>query len=916
MLYVFSADEQLLAVLSNQGGMVAGESLQYDSGLLYDSGLYYKMWTAENLCPYFDAVHTEGLDGTNIFIFSVPADHPDASYVVRGGLVAFKDLDGDWQLFEINYVENKHASELIKVAQCEHIAIAELNDTHIDDNRPTNATALEALNTALAGTRWQAGNTDDLGLNSTTIYRTTRLACVVKIAQVWGGEYKFRVTIAGNQITGRYVDLKLRRGTNTGKRFEYGKDLTEIVRTEDVRGIKTALYGYGKGEETADGFGRRITFADVVWTTPTNPANKPAGQTWVGDPDALAAWGRPDGSGGLIHRYGQFEDADETDPATLLQKTWDALQKQKEPLVNYSMSALELERISGLAHEAVRLGDTVACIDTTFKPVLRVTARVIEIKRNLLEPEKTNIQLGNFLPALDSDSAKLQNIYDRFNTRQGAWDDKFSYRTGVPTSVLYGVIDALRNEIQSVNGYVTITDTDGILILDAPTEAQATKAMRLKGGIFAIANSKTGGVWNWNTFGTGDGFVANLITSGTMLADRIFGGMLTLGGFNNENGVLRILDSLGSAKITGNQDGITAHNSNFLIADDLSQTPMQLTPSANLLRDPSFEALQAGDPDPSIIYTNKVVVSAYSGNISNYWSASNQANARILTPEGSDGSGYTISAYHGGQAVVLGSSAWNSWSQLVGLIAGDYFTASGYFSAFQATAGNDNVHMVLQAYNSATLVYTTIAEGYFPIVAAEINQYKFYSVTAPKSLLPAGTDYLNVVLTTQNGNYVLCDAVCLSATAYPVPFNALTEVAGYMPSPYGEPRSLVATDDWGKIHTSGMISNNEPAITLKGVSSAIYGAPPSPLSSGLFKIQAGTTVVTYVTGGVNINFPSAFNAGVITVVANVGGGSLNYVASIVEGYNMPGGFKFVAFSGGTEYPNGATIRIDWIAIGW
>ena len=55
---------------------------------------------------------------------------------------------------------------------------------------------------------------------------------------------------------------------------------------------------------------------------------------------------------------------------------------------------------------------------------------------------------------------------------------------------------------------------------------------------FEIASKRTakGTDWDWKTFGTGAGFLADFIVAGTMLADRINGGTLVLGGVKNENG--------------------------------------------------------------------------------------------------------------------------------------------------------------------------------------------------------------------------------------------------------------------------------------------------------------------------------------------------------------------------------------------
>ena len=494
MLYIFGGqDEKLLAILSNDN---------------------------PKSCPYFEAPHTEKLNGENTFDFSVPFSHEDSVYVVEENLVAFKNLDNNYQLFIIRQVEETHDEQKLKVAYCEAAAV-ELIDEIVTDLRPANVSAGFALTQVLTGTRWQMGTVDDLGLNSSNFYYINVLSSVFKIAAVWGGEVVFRVTISGQSITARYVDIIAQRGNTTGKRFEYSKDISTIKRKVDSANLKTALYGRGKGEQTEDGFGRRLTFADVVWSTGNgDPADKPAGQEWIGDDYAKDQFGRLAAEFTRRHRFGIFEDSEETDAAVLLQKTWDELQNQKEPLVQYDLSVIDLEKVSGLAHEAVRLGDVVAILDTEFFPPLTVNARVIELTRYLDEPERAEVKLGNFFKDIKDEIARVYDLEALLNWRKGIWDSVDP--TGpIATSRLDGIIDALQNQVRAGTGSVTITDSEGILIVD--DEANPTKAMRLLGGILAIANSKDGvtGDWNWRTFGTGDGFTADLINVGTLTADRI-----------------------------------------------------------------------------------------------------------------------------------------------------------------------------------------------------------------------------------------------------------------------------------------------------------------------------------------------------------------------------------------------------------
>ncbi|MEW9503618.1 phage tail protein, partial [Jeotgalibacillus marinus] len=74
-------------------------------------------------------------------------------------------------------------------------------------------------------------------------------------------------------------------------------------------------------------------------------------------------------------------------------------------------SAISLEKIAGLEHEKVRLGDTVFIIDREFVPEILVEGRVIELKRVRNEPERTEIKLGNFLP-LYTDDTRLDDVVD------------------------------------------------------------------------------------------------------------------------------------------------------------------------------------------------------------------------------------------------------------------------------------------------------------------------------------------------------------------------------------------------------------------------------------------------------------------------------------------------------------------------
>jgi phage minor structural protein len=401
-LFVFNTDENLLAILENKDG--------------------------SNACPHYETTVIEQLNGEFTLEFQIPAGHRDAQHVIRGNKIGLWDPDQNFLLFDISKTDDDHGESLVKTVTCEHSMIVELNDDIVRDKRPVDVTADVALDgiltdTVLGGVRWKRGTVASLGTATPdNVFYETVMSGIQKVRLGYKTDYKPRITVANGKIGDRFIDLGP-RGSDTGRRFEYTKDLKQIKREVDMTGVKTALIGRGKGEETGDGYGRRIDFGGVIWSTANgDPTDKPDGQIYVGDPEALAQFGLADGLGGKRHRLGNFEDADETDPAVLISKTWDHLQTINQPRVSYSMTVIDLAELTGLDHQKVRLGDTVTVIDREFVPAITIKARVIEVKRVVGEPDKTEIKLGNFIPLMTDESLKIEEIERTINDRSGIWE--------------------------------------------------------------------------------------------------------------------------------------------------------------------------------------------------------------------------------------------------------------------------------------------------------------------------------------------------------------------------------------------------------------------------------------------------------------------------------------------------------------
>ena len=187
-----------------------------------------------------------------------------------------------------------------------------------------------------------------------------------------------RVEISASGTWTRYIDMHTTTPAYRGVRLSCDYNLKSANVEYDSSSIFTALYGIGK---------ENITFADVVWDTSLgDPVNKPSGQKYVADPDALAQWGRNG-----RHRYGVITMDEQDDAAMLLGKTWEQLQVLKVPKVTIDATVADLYKM-GYGGQSMRLYDSVYVI---LKPIgTRLEARIIDLERDLVEPENTRPTIG------------------------------------------------------------------------------------------------------------------------------------------------------------------------------------------------------------------------------------------------------------------------------------------------------------------------------------------------------------------------------------------------------------------------------------------------------------------------------------------------------------------------------------------
>ena len=200
--------------------------------------------------PYaIKAIRTRATDGTDTL------DITTIGEINKDERIVFKDSMGRWAEYLCQSTQTARAAGMpVTVAYCTG-SIAELSRTYIEDKRNRNANAKACLAKALEGTRWAVGTVETGTITGTadlSFYHCTVLEAIQKTADTYGLEVQteYQPDPTGNRIGRRIIHLVEHRGTaNTTKRFEYGKDLTQIKRDIDSGDVITRLYGWGKGIE-------------------------------------------------------------------------------------------------------------------------------------------------------------------------------------------------------------------------------------------------------------------------------------------------------------------------------------------------------------------------------------------------------------------------------------------------------------------------------------------------------------------------------------------------------------------------------------------------------------------------------------------------------------------------------------------
>lgn len=422
----------------------------------------------------------------------------------KGDYLLWKDDFGKWHEHIVRSVTRTHDEGAVLQSIYAINSISELNLSYIEERNSYGFSNSTAFTRLLEGTRWTPGTIEDLGIKDIKFYHETVYDGIADIISKWGGELSTDITVGTKGVTERRVNHQKARGADNGLLFTYGFDAKNIIRTVDTDDVYTRLHVFGKGEANYGDsgedptYGRRITFKDIN-----------DGKDYVEDAEAMALWG-VEGPKGRQHSEGVYIVNDCEDPVELLELGKARLDELKQPRVSYSADVVILAD-AGMDFKNAQTGDVCRIRDKELDE--RLVGRITHVKRYLTGESPTEITLGNVTRTIRDVIKDMQVTLTDLSEKSTWWDGA----VGGDPSWLQGVMGEINQMMNATGGYAYWQEGEGITVYDKPIDQNPTMCIQLSGAGFRIANSKTSsGEWDFHTFGTGDGFTADLLNVGTI----------------------------------------------------------------------------------------------------------------------------------------------------------------------------------------------------------------------------------------------------------------------------------------------------------------------------------------------------------------------------------------------------------------
>lgn len=457
-------------------------------------------------------------------------------YIQDQAVVKMPSFNGE-QLFRI---KSKTKTDTEIEANLEPIFMDARDDCFLMDVRPTEKTGQQSLDILTAVNPKYKGSSN-ISEISTAYYITKNLIEAINgdddnaFVKRWGGEIIFdNYKVVINRRTGRDNGLELLYGRNIKQNgISETVDFSEVV----TRIVPKAYNGY-------------MMSGDAPWVDSPVVNNYPTVKTRTISFEDVKM--RADAQDGDEDNGVALCDSQEQLNAALKEKCKEQFEAGLDrPKVTLTIDMVMLQNTDTYKDytdlENVALGDTVHCRHS--KMGISTDARVIELEYDAILKKVDYVVLGDY----------QYNYFDNVTSLMERVESAIRADGTVIGEQVYGVIDAVKAMMRAQATMAQPAAVRAMLFEDLNPKSPTYGALCLGTMGFQIAYERTadGREWDWRTFGTGKGFFADYIVAGTMLCDRIRGGTLKLGGLDNIDGLLRLVDARDVEIGRWDKDGIT-----------------------------------------------------------------------------------------------------------------------------------------------------------------------------------------------------------------------------------------------------------------------------------------------------------------------------------------------------------------------
>ena len=426
----------------------------------------------------------------------VEISYPFSLHKKEAEYIGFKD-NNEFKLYKIT--NTSRSDDFIDINGV-HIFFHDLKGKVIRDIRPNNKTALQVATEILKDTDWQVFSTAK-GLNSTNFYYISKLDAFYDLLEKWQCEFRLETYFDGDKFIEK-IYLEDHISKDYGRWFEYGDKLLTVIAEENHSNVFTAFIGRGKGEETGDGFGRKIKFDEIAWSVANgDPINKPVGQDYVEIKEATKLYGYPDRK----PRIAVVDFGDEEDKENLLKLTYEYALENSRPKLQLKATAVDDKK--------VELGEVCAIIRPNLD--IRYKTRIFKVKTDRLSDlqefefgDKIVISRSDRIRAEQKNKEKeIQEIESRLEQALKNVDIDFNNEDGYNYDLKAG------NKYGLPAGYYSF---------NKPIDENPTKVTYLGAGKVLIADEKgSDGSWKWKTAIDGTGIAGSEILTHSITANKL-----------------------------------------------------------------------------------------------------------------------------------------------------------------------------------------------------------------------------------------------------------------------------------------------------------------------------------------------------------------------------------------------------------